>query len=240
MSKLYIRTKNFNGRTILNDSFFTSPIKIAKPFYQSNYTEIMMMSASAGILEGDFYDINIYLEENSNLKFTGQSYTKIFKATNKGASQRVKIILEDNAKLIYCPPPIIPFTDSIFCNNTDVYLHKNSKFVLCDILSCGRVTMNEKFKFKSYRSKISIYIDNKLKLLDNQRLVPSEINLENIGFFEGFTHIGLIDIYGMDIDNISSNDRVSIAVTKSLDGVFIRMFSNSSDDIIKYINDIIY
>lgn len=91
---------------------------MTKPFYKSNCTEIVMMIASADILEDDFYDIQINLDNNINIKFLGQSYTKIFKSQKNGAYQRVKISLKDNSKLIYFPSPVIPFEDSIFRNDT--------------------------------------------------------------------------------------------------------------------------
>ena len=83
MSRLYICAENKNGRTVITDSFFSSPIKIAKPFYYPDHTEIMMMTASAGMLDGDIYEIEIIVKENASLKFTGQSFTKIFKAGTK-------------------------------------------------------------------------------------------------------------------------------------------------------------
>lgn len=239
MSKLYLKAEDFNGKTILKDSFFTSPIKVAKPFYKSNYTEIMMMTASAGILEGDFYDIQIDLDNNTNLKFLGQSYTKIFKSQKNGAYQRVKISLKDNSKLIYFPSPIIPFEDSIFRNDTEVYLTGKSQLIFCDILSCGRVAMNEKFKFKSYRSRVSIYVDGKLIFLDNQRLVPSEVNLDSIGYFEHFTHTGFMFLYGFNVEDIPNFKGIEIGITKALEGNCIRIFANSSDDIMKFANKII-
>ena len=36
ISKVKIRTLNKNGKTILDDVYFTSPFKVAPPFYKSN------------------------------------------------------------------------------------------------------------------------------------------------------------------------------------------------------------
>lgn len=236
MSKLYLEMENLNGKTVISDSFFTAPIKIAKPFYHLNHTEIIMMSASAGLLDGDFYNIELKLKKDTSVKFTGQSYNKIFKCDKVGISQEVKINLDDNSYLVYFPMPTIPFEGSIFKNNIDIHLKSSSKIILCDILSCGRVAMNEMFKFKSYRSRMAVYIDNQLQFLDNQRLVPSEMDLSNLGFFEKFTHIGLVYIYGFDIKCLPQSDILECAISKAKKGYCIRIFSNSSDDIVKYIN----
>ncbi len=64
-SELRIRTRMAEGAAALEYSFFTAPYKIAKPFYDGNkkMTNIMVMSASAGIMEGDCYRISVELGE---------------------------------------------------------------------------------------------------------------------------------------------------------------------------------
>lgn len=240
MSGLYIRAENRGGRTVISDSRFTAPIKIAKPFYRSGHTEIMMMTASAGILEGDRYDIEITAGENAALKFTGQSYTKIFKAEICGASQRISISAEEGAKLLYMPCPVIPFGQSVFRSQTEIHLAENSRFAMCDIISCGRAAMNECFKFGSYRSRTAVYIGGKLKFLDNVRLVPEEAELSGIGFFENRTHMGMIYAYGFDIGEMPEFKGIEAAVTKAEAGVCIRAAADSADDIVHFAENVLY
>lgn len=239
MSYLYLKTENKNNRTIVSDSFFNSPLKIAKPFYREKFTEVMMMTASAGILENDFYDIEIDVTENSKLKFSGQSYTKIFKSVEKGAVQKVKINAGKNAEFLYFPMPAIPFRDSIFRSDTEIHLDKTSKFAMLDVVSCGRRAMGEIFDFKSYISKITVYVDKKPVFLDNQRLVPSETNLSGLGFFENHTHIGMLYLYGYEIENLPENDNIECGFSKALYGTCIRILGSSGDDILRFVNKII-
>ncbi len=233
MSRLFLKAENYNGKTVISDSFFTAPIKIAKPFYCDNYTEVMMMTASAGILEGDFYDIEIHATENTSLRLTGQSYTKIFRATEKGAFQKIKITVEKNASFIYFPMPVIPYGGSIFSSFTEIYLNEICRFAICDIISCGRKAMNEEFMFKSYRSRIAVYVDGKMKYLDNQKLIPEEINLSDTGFFEGYSSLGMLYVYGYENIVLPESKTCEIAVTKAFSGNCIRIFSNSADEILK-------
>lgn len=96
--------------------------------------------------------------------------------------------------------------------------------------------MNEKFNFKFYRSRVSMYVDGKFIFLDNQRLVPSEVNLDNIGYFEHFTHVALIFLYGFNFEDIPNFEGIEFGITKTLEGNCIRIFANSSDDIMKFAN----
>lgn len=239
MSRLYLKAENLKDRTVISDCFFTAPIKIAKPFYYKNHTEIMMMAASAGILDGDFYDIELEVCENAALKFTGQSYTKLFKATNNGAEQKVKLTVKSGGKLLYFPTPVIPFCGSIFKSYTEIYLSANSKFAMLDVISCGRKAMNEEFQFKIYRSRIAVYIDNRLKFLDNQRLMPEEAKIGGMGFFEGFSHTGMMYIYGKEKFNLPECQNVEAAITNAYEGLCIRIFANSGDEIVRFANKII-
>ena len=102
MSRLYLKAENYAGRTVISESFFSAPLKIAKPFYHENFTTVMMMSASAGMLDGDCYDIEIKVCTGARLRFTGQSFNKIFRSTSgKGVAQKVKITVESGGELIY-------------------------------------------------------------------------------------------------------------------------------------------
>lgn len=232
MSILSLTAEYRNGRTVITESRFTAPLKTAMPFYHDKFTEIMMMSASAGILDGDSYEISITVRENASLKFTGQSYTKIFKADKKGASQRVRISVEKGGTLIYAPCPVIPFGGSIFDSRAQICLSSESRFAMTDILSAGRIAMKESFAFKSFRSRTAVYIDGKLKYLDNRRLVPEEAKLSEAGFFEGYTHSGSAYIYGADKyaveDILSRHDGEEIAVSEAAAGLSIRSAGNSA------------
>lgn len=238
MSILKLTAENRNGRTVIADTEFTAPLKIAAPFYRSGHTEVMMMAASAGILEGDIYDIEITVRENASLKFTAQSYSKIFRAENRGASQRVKITVESGGSLVYMPCPVIPFGGSIFDTRTEVRLKAGSSFVMTDILSCGRAAMKERFRFTSYRSRTAVYSDDRLCFLDNQRLVPGETELSETGFFENRSHIGMMYVYGKEV-SIPPCDRIEAASSKASEGICIRAAADSADEIWRFFGDII-
>lgn len=237
MSILKITAEYKNGRTVITDSEFTAPLKIALPFYRSNCTEVMMMAASAGILEGDVYDMKITVRENAFLKFTGQSYTKVFKADKTGAKQNVKITVEKGGTLIYAPCPVIPFGGSIFDVRTEVDIHPDSRLAMTDIISSGRAAMNEEFAFKSFRSRTAVYIDEKPVYLDNRRLVPEEAPLRGIGFFEGYTHTGSAYFYGADKqaleEVLSGYSSGEAALSLAAAGISVRAAGNGADPIHK-------
>jgi len=155
------------------------------------------MTASAGILEGDFYDIEIQVMKQASFKLTGQSYTKIFRATEKGARQKTKICVERDASFLYVPMPVIPYGGSIFSSVTEVYLDQNCRFAMCEVLSCGRKAMQEAFLFQSYRSRTAVYVNGKNAVSGSSEIRPAGDEFERYGgFFEGYSHIGMLYLYG--------------------------------------------
>jgi urease accessory protein len=81
-----------NGITHLKSAYHTTPFKVAEIREDKNSVvlELMLMSSSPGILDGDCYDFEITIQGNCQLEFTTQSYQRIF--TMEGsASQNMKV-----------------------------------------------------------------------------------------------------------------------------------------------------
>lgn len=228
MSTLGLEAVCQNGRTVLSDCAFTAPLKVARPFYDHPYTEVMLMAASAGMLDGDRYDISVTVHENAALRFTGQSYTKIFRCNTMGASQNVKLHVKSGGTLIWTPPPVIPFAGSIYQSSTTVYLEPGSRFLMTDILSCGRSGMQEQFAWNSYCSRTLVYLQERPVFLDCQRMVPDVLLPGGLGFFEGYSHTGTAFLYGMDAVLPQGKE---IAKTEALEGICIRMLGKSAEEI---------
>lgn len=185
-----LNAKVLNGKTYLEDSYFTAPFKIAKPFFEGTdgVMNIMIMSASAGVMEGDTYKIDVELGRDSRVRLESQSYQKVHRMKDGHAAQHNSFKLENGAFLDYAPRPTIPFAGSGFCTSTECRMAEGSAFIYSEILSGGRVKSGETFEFREYRSGIRIYYGRELIFLENQFLCPQEQNLEGIGFFEGCTH----------------------------------------------------
>ncbi len=229
MSVLRITAEDLYGRTAIAGCGFTSPLKIARPFLRGGMTEVMMMAASAGLLDGDRYDIDIEVRQNASLRFTAQSFTKVFKAQGKGAEQSVNIRVEDGGTLFFLPPPVIPFGGSRFQGITRAELGKNSRFAICEIIACGRTGMGESFAWESFCSRICVSAGGRPVFIDAQRLVPEERDPSGTGFFEGFSHIGTMYVYGAEDAELPAHP--SAAKTRALEGICIRAAGGSAEEV---------
>ncbi len=205
-SVLKVETEYAGGITKLKDSFFTSPFKIAKPFYEHGKPDmkVCLINVSAGILAGDSYEMSLNMGDYTRTQWTTQSFTRIHKMKEGFAEQNINISLGQGAVLYFLPRPVIPFAGSSFYSRTRVDMGKDSVLYYSDILSCGRFRSGEIFGFDIFSSRIEIYSGEKLIFLDNIKLMPASQDIRGIGFYEGFTHQATLLIFG-------SGDRQSSA-----------------------------
>jgi urease accessory protein len=223
----------------MTDCSFSSPLKIAKPFYRDDgYTELMIMCASPGMLSGDRFDIRFDMGENTKTIISTQSYQKLYNSGDETVLQNVQIHAEENAELFYCPYPAIPFAKNRFRSNMEIALKPSSRLLFGDILSCGRHGMGERFAFSGYTSRTIVSIDGKPVFLDAVRLIPHEAALSGIGFFEGYACQGLLYLYGYENVSLPESANISAALTKSREGYSVRLLSDDTAAVYQFLKDL--
>ena len=212
---LRLVTKYQNGSTFLEDTYFTAPFKIMNPFYLSkDHIEVMLLSASAAIMAGDRQEISLKVTEGSKLTFTSQSYEKIHK-------------MEEG---------------SAFSANTVIHLaDESAKFIMCDIISCGRYARGEQFAYHYCKSLVTIYCNGKMIYRDNTNYSPEQMELAQIGMFEGYHHVANLIFCNLQITEeqiqkfrvyIDSIETVSGGVTRLESGdVLVKIFGNTAQNL---------
>jgi urease accessory protein len=231
----------------MSDCFFTSPFKVAKPFYRDNgYTEIMVMCASPGILAGDQYDIRIDVPDNAKTIISEQSYRKLYNTGDGFSRQNTRIQVGENAALYYVPYPVIPFAGSRFRSRTDIELRPSSKLIFGEIFTCGRDGMGERFAFSEFSSRTAVSVDGKPVFLDNSlllgkaalldkaALLGGEAAFAGLGFFEGYSCQGVFFLYGFDVVSLPEYEGIEAAVSKSSSGYTIRALAGSANSLYRF------
>ncbi|MDP4146221.1 MAG: urease accessory protein UreD [Bacillota bacterium] len=257
-SVLKLGVKQKNGKTVLTDTYFTPPLKILKPFYNEDNSmmKLCLMNVSAGVLEGDSYNIYVNLGEHTSLELYSQSYTKIFKMNGGTASQTMNIDMQQCSTLAYMPHPIMPFGNSSFSGETNINLKKDCKLFYREIISCGRYKRDEVFDFVSFKARTKICCEGKLLFMDNTVLEPEEQDIQGMGLYENYTHQANFIIYNEKVNEelknnlaefLNSYKNIEFGASVSFEGgIVIRILGKSSeslrnitDEIYKYTNNII-
>jgi urease accessory protein len=244
---LRIITATKNGKTVLEDCYFKAPYKIASPFVQDDGSiTLMVMNASAGILEGDTYEIDMQIGRGSSVTVTEQSYTKIFKMDSGTAVRTMAATIEEGACLQYLPLPVIPFRNSSCSSFTEINIEKGGSLVYRDILSCGRLGMGEKFAFSHYSSLLEIRFDGRKIFHENICMEPNKQALGSLGYYEGFTHQAAMFFFGRFCPNedqletlLKAFSNIEFGSTRILsDGVVLRILGKGADQLEKICSEV--
>lgn len=232
-----IEAKGHNGHTVISDRFYTSPFKVMNPFSNGKKAEIVIMTASAGVLANDHYVQNYQVKENGDLKITGQGYTKVFNTRNDCCTQRINLKATGKSTLRYMQKPVIPFRGSTYYCNTTAEIDADSRLVFQDIVACGRVGYGERFQMRQYRSRLEVWKEGKLIFLDNCLLDPNRYDYTSVGFFDKYTHMGMMYIYlPSGLGELKENFRTlpfagRFGITNAREGILVRALADQGDDI---------
>lgn len=193
-SELRLQAGLQNGKTILEDVYFTAPYKIMKPFpLPGGGISVMPLCASAGIMAGDVQVFDYKVGAGAALEILSQSFEKIHKMDEGCARREIRVDLASGGTLFYNPQPVIPFAGSAFDSDMKIQLaDETSKLFLLDILSCGRAASGERFGYRRFKSKVQIWRDGKLIYRDNTCYEPEKMPMEGLGMYEGYSHMANI------------------------------------------------
>ena len=90
VSILSLEASSQNGKTVLSDVHFTAPYKVMQPFLMPDGgIQVMLLAASAGIMEGDRQAFSFYILPGAKVEFLSQSYDKIH-PMNSGDAKRLQ------------------------------------------------------------------------------------------------------------------------------------------------------
>lgn len=187
--RLFLDVSDKSGRTVLKESYFTPPFKIADITLDKRRAplHLMIMSSSPGILDEDEHEISINLEERASLVLSTQSFQRLFNM-KKGATQVTDVTLKTGSSLIYLPHPVVPHEASIFKSVNRIRMEADAELLWGEVITCGRALNGENFKFSSFESLTELYLESRLLMKENIRMTPSAGPITGMGMLEGFTH----------------------------------------------------
>jgi urease accessory protein len=112
---------------------------------------------------------------------------------NQSARRETTLTVESGALLVYSPLPAIPFAGSAFESRTSICLRdSDSRLAYSEILSCGRSARGERFAWRHYQNRVSVFEQGKLIYFDNSVFRPAETNMESFVMFEGYSHLSTL------------------------------------------------
>lgn len=205
--------------TEIEDAFYTSPYKVMHPFHNGKHSDIMMMAASAGLLGGDHFSLQLDFKEGCDVTFLSQSYEKVFNTDGKIASKEISINVGPEAHVSYMPYPAIPFAGSNYQSNAVIKIDPSATFLYADIFTCGRTGMGEFFAMEKFQSKSRFYVGEHLAFADHTLIDPKKFDYTKIGFWGNYTHNGMFFAYSPEKEMLIQLKEKVREMGKSFDGI---------------------
>lgn len=191
VSQLSLTAAVRDGRTYLEDVYFTAPYKLMAPFEKEDGgIQVMPLCASAGIMKGDVQRFEYNIGSGADVEVLSQSFEKVHRMDGGCARREITAKVEAGAKLYFYPQPVIPFAGSAFESDMEIRLEDGSSFLfMLDIISCGRSAGNERFGYRKFASAVRVYREGRLIYRDNARYEPEKMPMEGTGMYEGYSHL---------------------------------------------------
>ena len=195
---LELDVENRQGRTVAKNVYFQGAFKVMRPVYHNNYSYpcYYLLNPGGGYLDGDKYRMRVTLDEKAQLTLTTQSATKVYKTPNTHAYQETTFYLKKDSYLEYLPDALIAYKDARYYQKNVVHMEKGSTLLYSDILTPGWSPEGKQFSYDMLRLKSEIYMDNELVAFDHIKLQPESQHMNELGFMEGYTHLGSFIVVG--------------------------------------------
>jgi urease accessory protein len=180
-----------DGRTILQRHYTSLPAHVIRPFYWENEGRayLYLLTPTGGMLSGDRLDIHIVLEPGAQVCLTTASATKVHPATGVPAEQSLRIDLAEGSSLEYLPEPTILFRQARWRQSTLVQRAADSRLLVAEAWSAGRVARQEVFAFTSLETVTEVYTGERLSFYDRLHIQPAVYPYQQRGLWAGHPHL---------------------------------------------------
>ena len=192
-----------NDRTVAKNVYFRGAFKVMRPIYHqnANFPCYYLLNPGGGYLDGDTYRMNITLEEDAALTLTTQSSTKVYNTPNQEVYQETNVKMKNGSYLEYIPDALIAYQDASYYQKNSIHMEKGATLLYSDILTPGWSPEEKDFSYGMLRLKTEIFMEDELVAFDHIKLQPNSQSISELGFMEGYTHLGSFIIVGEQTDD---------------------------------------
>lgn len=257
--RLKLEKDSATGNTVIKEQYSRVPLFVQRALYLEETLPAMayvyIVSPSGGILQGDRYQIDIKLGNNTFAHVTTQGATRIYKMEKNYASQTIKISVEEEGYFEYIPDQIIPFRNSRFYQEVNLNVHDNATMIYSEVIVPGRIASGEAFEYDiCYIKTVGRNQLGKTRFMDVVKLDPKKENLRTEGILGKFKVVGTTYIvtkesYVQDLQyeisekikglEVKSKISGGTSILPDRQGIIIRILGNSAEDAKKIIFDVV-
>jgi urease accessory protein len=157
---------------------------------------VYLLSPSAGVVQGDRYQIHICLQDGAHALITTPSANRVYRMPHGCAQQTLHISVGPLAFLEYVPDATILYADAAFTQNTEITLDEGAMLIMQEVVMPGRLAHQERLLFREYSTRLAVSDPQGLILYEANHLKPGENSLEDTLILEGYPCWGSFFLLG--------------------------------------------
>ncbi len=190
IGELRLQYAKLDGRTVIAQSYFTTPWKLLPPIYLDDtgaaYT--LLVNPSGGLVGGDGLSIDMILDRDAHVLVSAPSANRVYRSEGKLSEQVINITVGSGAILEWLPEHTIPFAGSRFRQAIHVSLAPSATIILWDALASGRMARGERWAFTHLENEIQITTATGASLVERYILDPAA-DLGRVGLAEEWDYV---------------------------------------------------
>ncbi|EOH94348.1 urease accessory protein UreD [Enterococcus pallens] len=199
---LELAVKQRDDRTVPGHIFYQGALKVMRPQYldDSGQVTYFILNPGGGYLDGDRYALTVDVSSEASLYLTTQSATKVYQTPKDQVRQINHITIGPRGECINLPDPIIPYENSIYYQEQNIYLAADARYFASEIVTPGWDSSERGFTYREVNLLTRIYLEKRLVMMDRMLLQPQQQNLAGAGMLEGFKKVASLLVVHPEIN----------------------------------------
>lgn len=188
---------NRNGRTVASKVYHEGHSRVSSNVKLSNESTpyYFFISTGGGFLEGERYEVDIDVGDDSHAIVTTQAPTYVYKCDHdKMTTQYTNLTIGKNSIFEYLTDDIIPYKNSIYKQETKINMSETATLMLIDGVTAGWSEDEKLFQYKQLQMKTSIFMNSQLVYNDHLMCDSKSHDMSALGYFEGNTNFNSLII----------------------------------------------
>jgi len=178
-------------RSVVTRAAAASPLRFLTPRNHGSAAWIYAATYGGGLVGGDAVSLDLSVGPDATAMLSTQASTKVYRSP-RGTSHTLNATVSSGALLALLPDPVVCFAASAYRQRQRVRLEGDGALVLMDCVSSGRHARGERWCFDRYSSRLEVYLDGRLAVLDSIALDPEDGDLPTrLGRFNAIAFIAI-------------------------------------------------
>jgi urease accessory protein len=97
-----------------------------------------------------------------------------------------------DAILEYLPLPLIPFTRTLYMQETEIRVESGGICLMAEAMAPGRVARREQFSYHMLRSRLEGWVADRLAVFEQLTLRPGQHEYAGVGLLDGNSHMATL------------------------------------------------